>query len=140
MRRLGAEEIDAVIARQGVGVLALSKDGVPYALPMSYGYDPDRATFFVMFGADGRKTDYVDANDVASLAVVEREDPTWRSILVRGAIEPVPKPRERRALAGFATTATFPADLEVWGDRLQETELELYELDVEEVSGRAFEP
>jgi nitroimidazol reductase NimA-like FMN-containing flavoprotein (pyridoxamine 5'-phosphate oxidase superfamily) len=138
MRELGEVEIDAVIEREGVGVLALSADDVPYALPMSYGYDPGQGTFYMMFGADGRKTEYVTANDTASLTITERDGGVWRSILVRGWIGDVPESKERQAFAALATTATFPNDLQVWGDRIEETELELYMLEPEERTGREF--
>lgn len=138
MRELSASEIDAVIEREGVGVLALSDDDVPYSLPMSYGYDRAGERFYMMFGGDGRKTDYVNANDVASLTIVEREDYVWRSVLVRGTIDRVTGGEERQAFAALATTATFPNDLQVWGERLEDTNLVLYVLDVEERSGREF--
>ncbi|MFQ3293567.1 MAG: nitroimidazol reductase NimA-like FMN-containing flavoprotein [Halobacteriales archaeon] len=138
MRELSATEVDAVIEREGVGVLALSENDVPYSLPMSYGYDRTGERFFMMFGANGRKAEYVDANDVASLTIVEREDYVWRSVLVRGTIDHVPEELERQAFAALATTATFPTDLQVWGERLEDTTLTMYVLDIEELTGREF--
>ena len=45
MRRLNRDEIDEVLIRQGIGVLAMVDSGQPYAIPMSFGYDSEQAVF-----------------------------------------------------------------------------------------------
>lgn len=52
MKELPREEIDEVLVRNGVGVLALIDEGVPYAIPMSFGYQGDEMAFAMHGGPD----------------------------------------------------------------------------------------
>jgi nitroimidazol reductase NimA-like FMN-containing flavoprotein (pyridoxamine 5'-phosphate oxidase superfamily) len=43
--------IDDVLTTAGVVVLSMSADGVPYGVPLSFGYDGGNALHFVFLGA-----------------------------------------------------------------------------------------
>lgn len=42
MRNLDTGEINDVLTRQGIGVLAMVDGEQPYAIPMSFGYDAEQ--------------------------------------------------------------------------------------------------
>ncbi|MEF8783652.1 MAG: pyridoxamine 5'-phosphate oxidase family protein [Haloarculaceae archaeon] len=48
------EEVDAVLVRNGIGVLSLVDGDQPYASPMSFGYSGERVAFPMQMGTGGR--------------------------------------------------------------------------------------
>ncbi len=62
-----------VLAAGEFGVLALCRDGVPYAVPLNYGYTPEGApggTLWFHGAPEGRKMEWLRANPRASFSVV----------------------------------------------------------------------
>lgn len=57
MKELSADEIEEVLIRNGVGVLALVDGEQPYSIPMSFGYDGSEMLFPMQWGTryDGKK-------------------------------------------------------------------------------------
>lgn len=86
---LDEPEIDEVLTQRGVGVLSMSADGVPYGVPLSFGYDGHDSLYFLFLGpsADLRKETYAEQSDEASFTTFEIEpDGSWRSVVVAGAL------------------------------------------------------
>jgi nitroimidazol reductase NimA-like FMN-containing flavoprotein (pyridoxamine 5'-phosphate oxidase superfamily) len=54
-------EIDAIIGEALVCRVALARDGEPYVVPVSFGYDGH--AIFIHTARSGRKIDFFDAND-----------------------------------------------------------------------------
>lgn len=81
--------IDEVLTDAGVGVLSMSDEGVPYGVPMSFGYDGEDSLYFVFLGsAELRKETYAEMSDVASFTTFEiNADSSWRSVIVSGPLE-----------------------------------------------------
>lgn len=132
--RMGEDEIDAFLAEQGTGVLALADDGDAYAVPISYGYADGRLYFaYFRFAEEPRKEAYTAATRTACLAVYEVESVLrWRSVLARGPIEPVGPDRWDEVGAAMGETAWSP-DLSTVGPRQQT--VGTYVLTVEEATG-----
>lgn len=90
-------ECRALLARQRLCILACVDDGLPYALPMFYGYAPESGALFLGI-SEGRKTEVLDANPHLMLTVTETgPGDTWRSVLVTGTAEWVAPGPERDA-------------------------------------------
>ena len=129
-------EIDDVLRTVGVGVLSMSADGVPYGVPLSFGYDGD-ALYFVFLGAtaDLRKETYAEQSDRASFTAIDVDpDGTWRSVIVAGPLDRITPNRwdaAREALIANAYQSELLAEHE-----LRENP-NVWVLDVEERSGRA---
>lgn len=88
------DEIRSFLLAEGVGVLALSTDGVPYVVPMSFGFDGESTLYFLflLFGAESRKQTLCDRVDRARFLVYSAESMhDWRSVTTTGAIESVPE-------------------------------------------------
>ncbi|HSL71518.1 MAG TPA: pyridoxamine 5'-phosphate oxidase family protein [Longimicrobiales bacterium] len=85
-RHLDQDEIDALIARNCWGVLAMVSDGTPYAVQIIYGYDGHS---FVFANGPGRKVDVLEDNPQVSLVITEVEEhgKRWRSVVVKGTVE-----------------------------------------------------
>lgn len=75
MRSLDRDEIDDVLTRQGIGVLAMVDSEQPYAIPMSFGYDANRAVFPMQWGGgyDSRKSEAIESNPNVCLTVYEQD-------------------------------------------------------------------
>ena len=85
-RHLSREEIDALLARNCWGVLAMIEDATPYAVQIIYGYN---GTDFVFANGPGRKLNVLRQNPHVSLVIteVEEQGKRWRSVIVKGTIE-----------------------------------------------------
>lgn len=82
--------ISDVLETVGVGVLSMSADGVPYGVPLSFGYDGADSLYFLFLGASTelRKETYAEQSDVASFTTVDVDsDGSWRSVIVSGPID-----------------------------------------------------
>jgi hypothetical protein len=129
-------EIDALLTETGVGVLSMSAEGVPYGVPMSFGYDGD-ALYFVFLGgsSDLRKETYAAQSSVASFAAFDVDpDGSWRSAVVAGPIDRVSAGEwdaAREAMAENAYRATHLTEREF------ESDPNVWALDARDRSGRA---
>jgi nitroimidazol reductase NimA-like FMN-containing flavoprotein (pyridoxamine 5'-phosphate oxidase superfamily) len=144
MRELSDAEIDDVLMRNGIGTLALVDDGVPYPIPMSFGYDGEKPLFVMQFGDEGksRKLACLDTSQAAGFLVYGQVEEglgaEWRSAVLLGQLQEVEDDSNLDAYTALASNAEFAPDVSAWGPPLDETELTLLELAVEERSGRAF--
>ncbi|WP_336338718.1 pyridoxamine 5'-phosphate oxidase family protein [Haloarcula brevis] len=138
---LGAElddsAIDAVLTEQGIGVLSMAADGVPYGVPLSFGYDGDGTLYFVFLGATAelRKETYAEQADVASFTTFDvGPDGAWRSVIVAG-------PLNRIKIDEWDAAREALADNAYESDLLSEYELQenpnVWALEIREQSGRA---
>jgi nitroimidazol reductase NimA-like FMN-containing flavoprotein (pyridoxamine 5'-phosphate oxidase superfamily) len=129
--------IDDVLTEVGVGVLSMSVDGVPYGVPLSFGYDGAETLYFVFLGATSelRKERYAEHSEVASFTTFDVDaDGSWRSVIVSGPIERITIDDWDRAREAMADNA-YQSDL------LSEYELQenpnVWALGVAERAGRA---
>lgn len=144
MRNLNRDEIDEVLTRQGVGILAMVDDEQPYAIPMSFGYDTNQAVFSMQWGGGyaGRKNRTIESNPNVCLAVYEHatEEEIWRSVVITGELYEIPDAQEQQAYASLAANAKFAPDVGVWGIPFEEVEFDLFGLDTKNCTGREFSP
>ncbi len=134
---LSEPETDAVLARHETGVLALSRDDEPYAIPISYGYDSnDRCLYFRLVSTpDSDKRRFLSATPSARLIVYEEDDGVYRSVLAAGSLLEVTQDEltvEHIEQYGDAKRPLF----EIWGESRTELDIHLYQLNSDEISGR----
>ncbi|WP_338740805.1 pyridoxamine 5'-phosphate oxidase family protein [Haloplanus salilacus] len=113
MRRLDRDEIDEVLVRNGIGLLAMVDDGRPYAVPMSFGYDADRMVFPMQWGGgrQSRKSRIIESNPNVCLTVYEQGDDDeaiWRSVVITGELYEIADDEREQAYASLAANAEFP--------------------------------
>jgi len=91
--RMNDQQIRDFLLEQGVGVLGLSDEDLPYLIPMSFGYDGESTLYFLflLFGAETRKETLSDQSERATFAVYSVESAfEWRSVTLSGEITAVP--------------------------------------------------
>ena len=129
-------EIDDLLTERGIGVLSLANDGVPYGLPLSFGYDGADRLYFLFAGhsAEGKKVRYAEGSAEASLLVLDvASDNEWRSAIVRGPfhrITPDEWEAAREAMLDNAYRPDLLVDVDV------ESDPRVWALDVETRAGR----
>jgi uncharacterized protein len=75
------------IKRSRVGVMALAKDDVAYAVPLFYAYDGKRLYFQ---SHPGEKDQYLEETKQACFVITEIQgDDDWRSVQVTGDVEKI---------------------------------------------------
>lgn len=135
--RLDKPAIDRLLEEVGVGVLSMVNDGVPYGLPLSFGYDGHDSLYFVFAGhsQDGRKVTYAEEARRVSFLVydIESKD-SWRSAILAGGFRRI-DPDEWDAARGAIIDNAFRPKL------LTETDIRedprVWVLEADEKSGRA---
>lgn len=137
---MSADETDALLGRHETGVLALARDSDPYAIPISYGFDPDERQFYLRLVStpESEKRTFLASSPATRLVVYEEAETTYRSAVVTGTlerIEPDDLTPETIAQYGEAKRPLF----EIWGESKKDLDIELYRLEPDEISGRHIE-
>jgi nitroimidazol reductase NimA-like FMN-containing flavoprotein (pyridoxamine 5'-phosphate oxidase superfamily) len=133
-------ETDALLARNETGVLSLARGDEPYAIPISYGYDPETRTFFLRLVStpESEKREFLSSSPAVRLVVSEETEPEYRSVVAQGTLREVSTDEmtvERIEQFGDAKRPLF----EIWGESKTDLRIQLYELDADDVSGRFIE-
>jgi nitroimidazol reductase NimA-like FMN-containing flavoprotein (pyridoxamine 5'-phosphate oxidase superfamily) len=134
---LDESEINDVLREVGVGVLSMSADGMPYGVPLSFGYDGTDKLYFLFLGAttELRKETYAEQSEVANFTTFDiNPDGSWRSVIVTG-------PLDRITIDEWETAQEAMADNAYQSNLLAEHELQenpnVWALETREQSGRA---
>lgn len=143
VKHLDRDEINEILTRRGIGVLAMVDENQPYAIPISFGYNADEMVFPMQWGGGykSRKSQAIDSNPNVCLTVYEQdsdEDVVWRSVIITGKIYEIPDDKKERAYASIAANAEFPSDLGVWGIPFEDVEFRLFGLSTKNCTGREF--
>ncbi len=129
--------IDEALTEIGVGVLSMAADGVPYGVPLSFGYDGEDHLYFLFLGpsTELRKVAYAEQSDRVSFTAFDVEpDGSWRSVIVEGPLERITPKRWDAAREALADNA-YESDLfEAY--EIQENP-NVWALEIEDRSGRA---
>lgn len=139
---MSSSEIDAFLGQMETGVISFAREGEPYSIPISYGYDTDSRTFYLRLVStpESRKHAFLVSSPAASLVVYEGSDAasTYRSVVATGrleAVDPDELSPEQIAQYGEAGRPLF----EIWGVEKPDLDIQLYEFQPEELSGRRTE-
>lgn len=131
-------EIDELLTEMGFGVLSLSVEGVPYGVPLSFGYDGEDKLYFLFLDASTglRKETYAEqATEVSFTTFDVDPNGSWRSVIVAG-------PLERITVHEWDTAREAMADNAYQSDLLSTYELQenpnVWVLDIQKRSGRAI--
>lgn len=132
------DEIASFLTAEGHGVLAFGGES-PYAIPMSYSYDPDaRAVYVHMSAFEGsEKAARLDGPTPVSLVVSRYEGPDrWRSVVVDGTLSELSEAdvERRDVLESFKGGSL--ASVDVFNRPLSDISFEWYVLDPSSISGR----
>lgn len=135
------EETDAFLGGKETGVLSLAEADDPYAAPVSYGYDPERRTFYfrLVSTPESEKRRFLRPDTSARFAVYDDDgEGGYRSVVAAGRlheIDPSELSVEQIQQYGEAKRPLF----EIWGEPKAELDIRLYEFETTELTGRRTE-
>lgn len=137
---LSREETDSFLGRHETGVLSLAYEDEPYSIPISYGYDTENRRFYLRLVStpQSEKRKFLASTPQARLVVYEQDDPIYWSVVTIGALREVQREEltvEHIEQYGEAKRPLF----EIWGASRQDLDIQLYQLDPDEISGRRVE-
>lgn len=87
-------QIRSLLEAEGVGILALQTDDLPYIIPISFGYDGDSTLYFVylLFGTESRKETLSNRAERARFLVYRADSvDDWQSVSMEGTLTRVPE-------------------------------------------------
>ncbi|MDS0261675.1 pyridoxamine 5'-phosphate oxidase family protein [Haloarcula sp. S1CR25-12] len=138
-RAMSEPEVESHLQRVDHGVLALADSNTSYAVPLYHHYEDGRLFFRLGETPDNRKAEYIETTEAATYVVFETEETAgpaeergW-SVVARGPIEQVPQSHPAYDIESI--NERFPP-IRLFDEAHDEVELTLYELDVEQLSGR----
>ena len=135
---MSANEMHALLQREGFGHLGCARDGRPYVVPMHYAYDGKELYFFT---TQGMKTQYIDTNPQVCFQVEEITGRThWRSLMVIGRATEITSDEEMQRAMKFITErnpSLTPAISATQLDSIgRAVDIALYRLTPEIIDGR----
>lgn len=135
--KLSKTAVDAFLSRHETGVLSMAKRNEPYSIPISYGYDVESRGFYLRLVStpQSEKREFLASDPSVRLVVSEESDPIYRSVIASGALTQIDRDEltvEHIEQYGDAKRPLF----EIWGESRQDLEVQLYQLNPDEVSGR----
>lgn len=133
-------EIDDFLGHRETGVLSLADGDEPYAIPISYGYDPSDRRFFLRLVStpESEKRRFLDSTPRTRLVVYGEDGDVYWSVVSVGdleRIEPAELDADRIVQYGRAKRPLF----EFWGESKRELDIQLYELTPDTTTGRRTE-
>ncbi len=134
---MSASDVDEFLAGHETGVLSLARGDVPYAIPVSYGYDDTAREVFVRLVStvDGEKRAFLSSDPDARLVVYEDNGATYASVVGVGELERIDVDEltpETIAQYGETRRPLF----EIWADGKPDLDIELYRFDPDRLTGR----
>lgn len=135
---MSGEEIEAFLAENGFGTLAFGGDS-PYAIPMSYGYDPDEGVLYMQLSTfeGSEKQARIDEETPVSFVVsaYDRAD-QWQSVVIEGTLSDLAGKDIERQDVLEAFSSSDLATVDIFGGGLSEITFEWYVLTPSSMSGR----
>ncbi|MDR5673431.1 pyridoxamine 5'-phosphate oxidase family protein [Halalkaliarchaeum sp. AArc-GB] len=137
---MAPDEIEELLGRHETAVLSLANADEPYAIPISYGYDPDSNRFYfrLVSTPESEKRAFLTSSPRARIVVYEELEPTYRSVVADGTLERIDPDEmsvEHVVQYGGAKRPLF----EIWGKSKRELDIQLYQLDIESIGGRRID-
>lgn len=134
---MAESDIDHLLTSRETAVLSLARDGTPYAIPISYGYDADSRQFvFRLVSTSGsEKRQFLGTNPRGRLVVYIEDNPQYESVIATGQITEISREEltaRRVEQYGGAKRPLF----EIWADDPEDLDIRLYELTPTELTGR----
>jgi nitroimidazol reductase NimA-like FMN-containing flavoprotein (pyridoxamine 5'-phosphate oxidase superfamily) len=97
------DEMRAIVSSARFAAVALCREGEPYIVTMNHGWDAGSETLYFHCAHEGKKIDFINANQRACATVVEDHgykqgecDHAYRSVVMNGRIEVVGDLEEKK--------------------------------------------
>ena len=135
------EEVVEFLGSGGTGVVAFAKDDESYAIPVSYGFDPEEERIYLRlaFAPESEKRAFVNATSTVSLVVDDDTADGWKSVVARGHLAEVTEAALDSTIVEAMRTMDIPF-VTIYDRPSAELAFEMYRLEPDELTGRKEEP
>ena len=134
------EEIYEFLANHQTAVLSVAGEEGPYAVPITYRFDPETETFYfrLVFPRRSEKRQFLPEVPECWLVSYIEDDPVYQSVIVKGKPEEL---REEDITPEHVVqlSQTSRPLFEMWRPSRADVDIRLYEMPAEELSGRRIE-
>lgn len=134
------EEIYEFLANHQTAVMSVNSGDGPYAVPITYRFDPETETFYfrLVFPRRSEKRQFLPHVPDCWLVSYVEEEPVYQSVIAKGS------PREIREdditpEHVVQLSQTSRPLFEMWRSSRSDVDIRLYEMPAEELSGRRIE-
>lgn len=128
------EEIDDELRSHEVGVLALARDGDAYAVPISYHYDGESLCLRLTDDDHSKKMAFVDTTNEATFLLYGVEEHESWSIVATGKLRLLDED-DGTGFDDRAINELFD-EVRIFDQAIDEVVVRVYELEIEELTGR----
>ena len=139
---MSRDEVDEFVAGRETGVLTLARNDEPYSVPISYGYDGSKGTFYMRLVStpESEKRAFLDASPDARLVIYDSnaDRTAYWSVVADGSLEEL-DPADLSVDQIEQYGQTYRPLFEIWGQERDELDIRLYEFEPERISGRRTE-
>lgn len=130
---MSEEEIDERMREGSIGVLSLADGGNSYAIPVAYHYDGKSVHIRLGIHSDSTKAEMLRTTNTACFLLYDADpiEESW-SIMVTGPIQRIDDPSQ----FSDAVINSLFVPLRVFGERIEDLDQTVFELEIESITGR----
>lgn len=137
---MSEEEIYEFLSNHQTAVMSLRGSEGPYAVPITYRFDPETETFYwrLVFPQRSDKREFLPELPACWLVSYVEDDPLYESVIAKGQPTEI---RENDITAEHVTQlgqTTRPL-FEMWKPSRENLDIRLYEMEPETLSGRRID-
>lgn len=129
--------VDGLLSRHGTGVIALASGDVPYAVPVSYGYDAETRELYLRLVAtpESEKREFLGSDPDARIVVREERGDEHASVVGVGVLHRVDLDELTPPTVARYGETRRPL-FEVWADETPDLDIRLYRFVPDRLTGR----
>ena len=137
---MSEEEIHEYLAAHQTAVMSVDVDEGPYAVPITYRFDPETETFYfrLVYPRRSEKRQFIPDVPESWLVSYSEEEPLYQSVIAKGQPEEIRQDEitpEHVAQLGQTSRPLF----EMWRSSRSNVDIRLYQMQADELSGRRIE-
>lgn len=133
---MSREHIEALLRSQGYGIISLCREGTPYSIPISFGYDGEHVYFGLLEDSpEPTKLAYIEDGATARFLVTDiRGRFDWQSVALTGSVRSLDRGKDEweRCMDALEDNAWFMRSFER-SDSVES--LQAWELRVDDLQG-----
>ena len=131
------EEIHEFLATHQTAVLSLAGEAGPYAVPVTYRFDPEDETFYfrLVFPKRSEKRQFLPELPPAWLISYIEDDPIYESVIAKGTPEEIREADITPEVVTQLGEMSRPL-FEMWTSSRADVDIRLYRLSPDALSGR----
>lgn len=137
---MSKEEIYEFLAERQTAVMSVRGSEGPYAVPITYRFDPETETFYfrLVFPRRSEKREFLPDLPECWLVSYNEDDPLYESVIAKGMPEEIKEDEITPELVTQLGQTSRPL-FEMWTSSRANVDIRLYVMEAEELTGRRID-